>query len=291
MLALIDGDIILYRVGFSTQKETEQIACIRAGEMVHNILADVGATEYQVWLSDSLDKNYRYQIEKNYKITRQSVPKPIHYHAIKLYLKYEWGAQIAEGQEADDALGIEQTKASETLHNKGQYPSVICSIDKDLLQVPGLHYNFVRKENTQVDYLQGMRYFYSQFLIGDRVDDIEGIYGLGPKKTETILKSCTNENEMFEKVRYYYKDDERLLKNGRLLWVRRYPNQTWNFPESIPDTMLLLTTNLMSTKILNTSLTTTKEIVEDLVQDEEGDSSATSDGHSVGEPSPVGDVL
>jgi 5'-3' exonuclease len=113
----------------------------------------------------------------------------------------------------------------------GSYETIICSYDKDMLQVPGLHYRFPTREFIEIDELTGLRNFYSQFLIGDRVDDIKGVYGLGPKKTEHLLRSCTNEKELFGRVRHKYNDDERLLKNGQLLWVRRKENEIWAFPE------------------------------------------------------------
>lgn len=235
MLALIDADVIVYRTGFASKDVSETLACVRADATVKDILKATGATEYQLWLSDSLENNFRYKVDPDYKKSRQLTPKPAHYKALKLFLQYEWGAKITEGQEADDELGIRQTSSNGGRSGDGAGASsgtvsIICSIDKDLRQVPGKHYNFVRNEFFDVEPFDGLVSFYSQFLIGDRVDDIHGIHGLGPKKTEVILKPCATELELFEKVRYQYKDDQRLLKNGRLLWVRREPNQMWEFP-------------------------------------------------------------
>jgi 5'-3' exonuclease len=187
------------------------------------MLQATGATEYQVWLSDSLENNYRYKIDPTYKISRQSQPKPKWYWSIKEFLKKEWNATVTEGQEADDALGIGLTELGDK--------SIICSYDKDLLQVPGHHYRFPTREFHEILPLEGLKNFYSQFLIGDRVDDIQGVYGLGPKKTKALLGGCTTEQELFNKVRARYNDDKRLLKNGQLLWVRRKENEIWTFPE------------------------------------------------------------
>jgi len=280
MLALIDGDIVLYRTAWVSEDVPEAIACSRANTTIEDILEATGATEYQVWLSDSLENNYRYKIDPKYKISRQSLPKPKHYHSLKLFLKYEWNAQITEGQEADDELGIRQTGCSSSTGGSGgnehqqHIQSVICSIDKDLTQVPGLHYNFVQRRQFYVEPEQGIRQFYSQFLIGDRVDDIEGVYGIGPKRTEAIFRECKTEWELFQRVREKYNNDERLLKNGRLLWIRRERNQMWTFPPSRGmknlETGPTFTTNDESTS-------GTEEL-----QDEARDSSDLIHGHGAG---------
>lgn len=226
---------MVYRCGFASQEETEVIACVRANKTIEDILSAVGATEYKVWLSDSLENNFRYKIDGLYKISRQTQPKPKWYWSIKEFLKKEWDATVTEGQEADDALGIGQTTMAGNRSNDTESAeserTIICSNDKDLLQVPGLHYRFPTKEFIEVDELTGYRNFYSQFLIGDRVDDIHGIRGVGPVRTKALLGGCKSEIELFNKVREQYKDDERLLKNGQLLWVRRKEGEVWSFPK------------------------------------------------------------
>lgn len=223
MIALVDADVVCYRSAWASENETDEaIACVRANKTCEDILARVGATSYKMYLSDSLANNYRLKFDPLYKISRQSMPKPKWYWSVKTFLQKNWNAEVSLGQEADDALGI----AQETLGTT----TIICSNDKDLLQVPGLHYRFVQKEFVTQSYLGGLKSFYSQFLIGDRVDDIKGVNGLGPVKTEALLGNCTNELELFERVRNQYKNDARLLSNGRLLWVRREPDQIWEFP-------------------------------------------------------------
>lgn len=264
MIALIDGDVVVYRCGFASEKENEVIACVRANETIERILQETKATEYQVWFSDRLENNFRYKIDPKYKSSRQKQPKPKWYSSIKSFLTKEWKAQVTEGQEADDILGIEQTSGLGDSLEGGFYQrkSIICTIDKDLLQVPGKHYNFVKKEFYDIDLLTGLRNFYSQFLIGDRIDDISGVRGLGPVKTHRLLSTCKNESELFSKVQYQYQDDDRLLRNGQLLWVRRYPGEVWGFP-----------------------------ISETSIQDESGISGDSSDGHSNGEEAISGSIL
>ena len=54
-LALIDGDIITYRCGFTTEDVDSQLACIRTKDMLDGILIDVGATAYKVFLTEEND--------------------------------------------------------------------------------------------------------------------------------------------------------------------------------------------------------------------------------------------
>lgn len=109
MLALIDGDIVCYRCAWSTENEAEGIAKHRCDEMLDGILMDTQATEFQIWLSDSQENNFRYKIDSNYKANRTG-PKPKHLDFLKEHIIINWGARIAHEMEADDMLGIMQTK-------------------------------------------------------------------------------------------------------------------------------------------------------------------------------------
>jgi len=135
VLALIDADIITHRIGFTTEGDSQEIARFRCDDLIDSILVDTGADQYQLWLSDSKESNFRYQIDPSYKANRTQ-PKPRHYDFLKEHLIVNWGAKIAFGMEADDALGIKQDKEYPHYGDKTVY-TIICSIDKDLLTIPG----------------------------------------------------------------------------------------------------------------------------------------------------------
>ena len=134
MRALIDGDIIVYRGAASAQEEEQWVAQARADKMIQEILEDTGATSYQVYLTGS--NNFRREIAPSYKANRPD-ERPAHWEAVRQFLVTQHKAIICDGYEADDEMGIQQDKETLT--------TVICSIDKDLLQIPGRHYNFVKK--------------------------------------------------------------------------------------------------------------------------------------------------
>lgn len=214
MKALIDADIVAYRVACTLEDDdAEDFVYARAEDLIDNILVNTEATEYRLFLSGK--NNFRYTIYPEYKAHRPK-EKPFWLEKCRQYLIATFNAEVVDGQEADDALGIAQTE-----------DTIICSIDKDLLMIPGRHYNFVKDEFQEVTNDSGMRHFYMQCLTGDRSDNIKGIEQIGPKKAEKILTGCITEQELFNAVREAYSNDAEFLMNGRVLWIRRKENEDW----------------------------------------------------------------
>lgn len=242
MIALIDSDIVAYRVAAASENETVEVALLRADELMRRILHETDATEYKAYLSGS--DNFRKQIYPAYKANRDDKPRPKYLQAVREFLVTEWKASVCDGIEADDALGIEQSRAHLDLYLcefRGlvpRVPTIICSIDKDLLQIEGQHYNFVKQSAIFVDRMQGLRNFYTQLIMGDRSDNIPGFDGKMRQTVPKFLQSkldelylCETEWEMFEMVREMYGDDEKLLVSGQCLYIQRKENDLWRFPE------------------------------------------------------------
>lgn len=226
MKALIDGDILVYRIGFASENETESIAIARCSEFIEDLILFNGFGEYQGYLTGK--KNFRNEIAVTapYKGNRKSA-KPKHYQLLRDYMESAWSFTMIEDQEADDAIGIAAYEME-----VGEY--CICSIDKDLDMLRGDHYNFVKDERYFITEEEGIKNFYKQLLMGDRVDNIIGIKGIGTVKAERLLKECKNENEMYLAILEAYEGNaERVLENGRLLWIRRQHNQLWIPPSSL----------------------------------------------------------
>jgi 5'-3' exonuclease len=214
MKALIDADIVAYRVACTLQEDdAEDYVYARAEDLVDQILVNTEATEYHLYLTGK--DNFRYAIYPEYKAHRPK-EKPFWLEKCRQFLIANFNAEVINGQEADDALGIAQTD-----------DTIICSIDKDLLMIPGRHYNFVKDEFITQSNFDAIKHFYMQCLQGDRADNIKGIPGIGPKKAERILAGCTNEEELFRATREAYGNDVEFLMNGKVLWIRRKPDENW----------------------------------------------------------------
>ena len=209
--ALIDGDIVAYRASAAfNNAETEGLACWAVEKTISDILYKTDVENYLIFIGGN--NNFRKVIDPEYKAHRTK-PKPQHLPMVELFLQQHYGAIRIHGLETDDALGILQ-----------QERSIICSIDKDLLQVPGLHYNWVTNSFTEVSDLEGIKQFYSQLLIGDVADNIKGIKGVGKVKAEKLLRDIDDPDDMFNIVRKEYDNDLRMERNCHLLWILKSQN-------------------------------------------------------------------
>jgi len=219
--ALIDGDILVYRIGFASDDDEEKFAISRMGNYIQELIRPDYVDDFLGYITGS--SNFRYQIanEKEYKGNRSDARKPNHYESLRNYLTEKWGFELVEGEEADDAIGI-------AAYGMRAGAFCIMSLDKDLDMLRGWHYNFVKDILYYITEAEAIKNFYTQILTGDRVDNIPGLHGIGPKKAEKILKDCHNERQLFAAVLEAYEDNlELLTERAQLLWIRRKKDQIW----------------------------------------------------------------
>jgi 5'-3' exonuclease len=231
---VIDGDIIAYRCSISAQEYPFGECANRIDDMMdycinQTVGFDLG-TNHLTFLTGK--DNFRNEVSKtyHYKGNRKDTEKPQHLEPARGYLVDKWGAEVINGREADDAI-------AETAY--GTPNSVIVSVDKDFLTVPGWMYNFVKDTWTYSTEEMALEFFYTQILTGDTADNIVGLYRIGPKKAGQILDGWTTEKELFDKTLEAYKNSEtligdpyeRLLENARLLHLCRYEGEVWKPPE------------------------------------------------------------
>jgi len=220
MRALIDGDIVVYRCAASAENEEETwISLTRADKMIQEILEDTKSSCYSVFLTG--EGNFRRELAPSYKANRPD-NRPRHWQAVREFLVTQHQAFMCNGYEADDEMGVQQDK----LYGS----TIICSIDKDLLQIPGLHYNFVKKELKEVTHEEGLKSLYTQSLVGDRSDNILGVAGVGPVKAERVLAGLSTPEELYEACRALYNDDDRFHLNMKLLYIWQQPSDSWAPP-------------------------------------------------------------
>jgi hypothetical protein len=225
--ALIDSDIIAYRIAFACKNESVTTACRTVDRYVTDILLGIDHDDrfyddWQLYLTGS--NNYRLNIATTavYKGNR-TAPKPPHHKELREHLVKHWGAIVFEGIEADDAIATDSTKMGDAC--------IMASVDKDFDQLEGWHYNFVKNKHYYVDKLSGVKFFYRQIVMGDTADNIIGIKGIGDKRARAMFEDVEDEKELYRIcVEAYDGNEDRVIENARLLWLRRYENQTWEPP-------------------------------------------------------------
>lgn len=227
---MVDADFLVYRIGFSTEDEPVGIAKARLTEWLEDfIYINLKADHYLAWISGK--SNFRYDIAQTvpYKGNRKDAVKPKHYDALREHLVKRHDAILTVGEEADDTVAIHSTKLLDECW--------IVHVDKDLDQLQGWHYNPVKDERYYVNEFTGLKNFYTQILTGDRIDNIEGIRGIGPKKAEKALKDCKTEQDLYAVVCAMYEEHglghDRIVENGQLLWLRRYEGELWLPPNKL----------------------------------------------------------
>jgi len=250
-LCLIDADILAYECAFAGQfkdgatnevvmkdfEAVEEMLTLKIREITEECMSDEEPLLFLTgddilakhlnrrpkWCDPSEERelrpSFRYYeaTTRQYKGNRKTV-KPLHYHNLRAYMLAHYNCVVSDGLEADDMMAIYQTAA--------KADTIICSIDKDLRQVPGKHYswsvgNRPSKPVYVVDGLgtmelvgkprklsaTGMKMFFAQVLMGDPVDNIQGIEGMGPVRAYEILNPCSTELELFLATARTYREN------------------------------------------------------------------------------------
>lgn len=261
----IDADVLTYELSFCAQftdEESGELVILdfdfvkdlldqRLKEIEAECWADEPSTLYltndaklnKIWnrhrKSQGLEPveykpNYREEVavSKPYKGTRTQ-EKPFHRDNLRAYMIANYDYRIANGCEADDILCIDGHKNPNL---------IICTRDKDLRMVEGKHYGWPCGKQPQfgpknVDYIGeinlvkkdikgwGIKFFYSQLITGDSVDNIGGLPRGGPAMAIALLDELDDETSMFEAVTSKYKEklgdgwEAYFEEQAHLLWM------------------------------------------------------------------------
>lgn len=208
----------------STRPEPWEKVRDSVNSYVEKILEAVGSDDYRGYISGK--GNFRYDIAtiKPYKGNRTSLSKPTHYDAIRQYLVDVYDATISVAMEADDLIGLSHDPEED----------IICTLDKDLNCIPGLHYNWTTGSCNYINLMDANRYFYSQVLTGDDTDNIPGLFGVGAKsKMVDAVWCCGTEDQMMKIVTDEYEKrfgsywKQFFLENCKLLWILQNRSPLW----------------------------------------------------------------
>jgi hypothetical protein len=118
-----------------------------------------------------------------YKGNRDPLHKPYWYQRIRDYITGSWGGIVVYGREADDECSI---LAHKCLVDGEDY--IIATIDKDLDQIPGEHFNYLKRVFYATTDTESEQFFWEQCLSGDATDGIPGCWKLGAARAKQLVR-------------------------------------------------------------------------------------------------------
>lgn len=177
---------------------------------------------------------FRHDVEATYKGNRKGSPSPLVYRDLRTWAASEYPSRVYANLEADDCIGILATITA--IRGFEKWNRVVVSADKDMRQIPGLHWNPMKPLDgiTAVTKAEAERFLWLQVLTGDSVDGYPGLPGTGPVRAERILDKANGDYatavaEAYAKAGF---DDEYLAKQINL--ARILTAASYNFLKKEP---------------------------------------------------------
>jgi 5'-3' exonuclease len=201
VLYLVDASVFIFRAYYSvplefTDRDGNPVNAVHGfARFLGDLLEREAPAHIAVAFDESLEQSYRNEIYPPYKANREPAPAELKRQfglcreVVRALGVAEYGSSRYE---ADDIIGTFATRAREA-----GLPVTIVSRDKDLTQLVGVH-------DTYWDAVADVRYGYHDIedrfgvrpermadflaLMGDAVDNIPGVPGVGRKTAATLLK-------------------------------------------------------------------------------------------------------
>lgn len=237
----IDADILCYKSGLSGIYERPSGNSFDSEETIHVEDIELALRNFKRGLDDifvalcpfdvpefylcfTVGKSQRLKIDPTYKGHRKKAPEII--YKLKQRILEEYPKEItlfAEGIEADDILGMHQTE-----------DTILVSEDKDLLQIPGKHWNprYPELGVTKVSQDYGDVRFYRQILIGDPCDNYKGCPNVGIEKAKLLITDGTSNYQRWQTVVAMFQamgsTEEEALKTARLAYIL-HPKDNYDY--------------------------------------------------------------
>jgi 5'-3' exonuclease len=223
--------IAIGKLRFEIEMEILQRGYDRFEKISFDILNEIEEhfrVEKTMYFFTKCKNNFRKEIYTQYKENRKKPNRWI--SELRDYLIDYWNNSFAHDEyEADDLIFY-----NTQLLNLDKY--IICSIDKDLKQIEGLHYDYyqlkkytedgeefkVRKGFIYMDKTDCENLLCELFLVGDSCDNIKGVKGIGKQKANKIIQSKNTTYGKFKAICEAYKNKsenwkEKLRMNYKLL--------------------------------------------------------------------------
>lgn len=211
MIHLIDASIFVFRAWFSipeamTDPEGRAVNAVYGyARFLGDFLENHRPTKVAAAFDESLTTSFRNEIFPDYKANREPAPP-------ELKRQFAWCRQLTDllgvagfsdpKYEADDIIGTLSARM-----RARSIPSAILTRDKDLAQL-------LREGDEFWNIVDGHRFAYGdiaerfgtrpermadyQALVGDKVDNIPGIPGVGAKTASALMAAFSSLEEMFD---------------------------------------------------------------------------------------------
>ncbi len=196
-IVLMDGSSYMYRAFYAlpplTSPKGEPTGAIYGFiRMLSSLIREV-SPDYIAVVFDLSKKTFRHKKVESYKATRQETPNLLKEQIpkIKKILKL-WGIKVLEleGYEADDII------ATLTKKFKNSYEVLIVSPDKDMIQLVDKNVKLLNPIQNVIYDVEKVKEKYGIFpnqfvdyqaIVGDSVDNIKGVKGIGKKTAVSLL--------------------------------------------------------------------------------------------------------
>ena len=234
-VALVDGSSYIYRAFYALPplkspdgKPTGAVyGFIR---MLSKLINDINP-DYIAVVFDKAGKTFRHEEYKEYKATRKETPDELKMQipVIKKIIKL-FGIKVLEkeGFEADDIIATLAKKAKE----KG-YTVYVITPDKDMMQLVSENIFVFNPVSEKLFDKEAVKEKYGVYpeqfidylaIVGDSVDNIHGVKGVGPKTASKLLNEYESIEGIFEnldnlkeKVKNAFLEAKENLKTNRFL--------------------------------------------------------------------------
>lgn len=194
-VCLLDADSIIYICTHNKKGEPEKTleeVKNKLDAYVQDIFLKTESTHYLIFLT--LTTSFRKNYYTEYKSNRKGREKPKYFTEITNYLLDKYKAVWYNELEADDLCLITRNYFDKDGGDPEKaLPSFISSPDKDMLMLPGTHYNYKKDEWVETSEEEAYKFFWTSMLTGDSSDGIKGIPKMGPVGAQKILEGLSEQ--------------------------------------------------------------------------------------------------
>ena len=239
---LIDGDIYIYKISAACEKvinwdDDNYVVCASLSEAkvafintMDELFNKFETKEYTIALSHY--KNFRKEINPQYKANRKDRKPPIVYKPLRQWVEQEYNIFCREYLEGDDILGILAT-SKVIIRNTNK---IIVSLGKDMKTVPCKYHNNRSDESIIVSEQEANYNHMLQTLTGDNADNYKGLAGCGLKTAEKIISKDMTYKQMWQAVVEAYikkgSSEQEALLNARMARILR--NYDYDYEKKKP---------------------------------------------------------